>query len=973
MVQSILFGNIITKFAQNRLLKNSKTYLLFFFLWFAPLLGSAQTHNFLTYSLEEGLPQSQIYAMIEDAQGYLWLGTQGGGLSRFDGKTFINYGIRDGLSSNYIQALFEDKNGRIWIGTSNGICVFENGAIRDFSKQKLIVRTIYESDNQLFAANNSKTYVLKDSTFEQVRNEKTIPLDEVGVGEIRTFQTLENDDILIGTYGNGLHLFSNDSVSNFGLKNGISAKRILDIQKISEEEIWIATQDAGAIRWNPETNEILQLNDKNGLPTNHIRKVIKDRWGNIWMATSAGGLVKYLGKQFVHFDSENGLKGDYVYSVCESTNGAIWFSEYNKGIGRLDSSGITHFGKDSGFLDVKCKAIFEDSKNRLWIGTEGKGVGLLEADSFLIYTNENGLPSNWIRDIVETNDSSIWVATSDGIANLFKRNSILSLRPFDDKKYLKSGNTLSLVYHESKNQLWFGTQTGRVGFIKLPEGKIQFLDKNLNAAISSLRIDSTDYLWIASQGNGIFNINLNIEEPEITALEFDQTPLPKNTYLVSLDNENNLWAGTQSGVDKIILNESRQVVSIKHFGRQEGFVGIETCRNASICDQLGRLWFGTIGGLTCYTPGSIEPEPKKPNLQFKEVNLSYKPLIDSEFKAFSTSKGNLKEGLELPYNKNNLGFKFEAVHLGQPEKIRYQWKLTDSEWSPPSTQNEVLYSNLQPGDYQFQVRACVEEQCAELSTPLWEIRPPFWKTWWFYLISALSIIGLVSYVFFSRIRTIRKKAAAKQQQLEIENQLLHLEQQALQLQMNPHFIFNALNSIQSLIVSGDAANARLQLGKFAGLMRNILNNSRAEKITLEEEIQTLQKYLEIEQLNRNSHFNFEIKTSKNIFADDLELPPMLIQPFVENSVIHGVAHLPKGEGKIQISFDLKNDELHCKITDNGIGRQAAAQKTTKPNHRSIAMEVTRQRLAFLAKDRAIETLEVRDLESGTEVGLVVIV
>jgi len=334
--------------------------------------------------------------------------------------------------------------------------------------------------------------------------------------------------------------------------------------------------------------------------------------------------------------------------------------------------------------------------------------------------------------------------------------------------------------------------------VKLPAAEIQFLDKNLNAPIVSMRVDSSGYLWIASQGNGIFNINLNIEKPEITTLEFDNSYLPRNTYLISLDNENNLWAGTQSGVDKITLNESRQVVSLKHFGRQEGFVGIETCRNAAICDQLGRLWFGTIGGLTCYTPGSVEPEPIKPNLQFKEVNLSYKPLIDSKFSEFSTPNGNLKNGLELPYNKNNLGFKFEAIHLGQPEKIRYQWKLTDTEWSPPSTQNEVSFSNLQPGDYQFSVRACVDELCKELTTPEWEIRPPFWKTWWFYLISALSIIGLVSYVFYSSIRSIRKKAAVKQQQLEIENQLLHLEQQALQLQMNPHFIFNPSKNTSKL-------------------------------------------------------------------------------------------------------------------------------------------------------------------------------
>ena len=431
-----------------KLLK-SLAFLALLIFW---QLGAAQTYNFLSYSLEEGLPQSQIYAMIEDAEGYLWLGTQGGGLSRFNGQQFTNFTTNDGLPSNYIQALIEDKNGRIWIGHPKAISYFENGKIRTHSEENIKVTNFYETDNQLLAKSKKEIYIVEDSTLKKNSNS----LSSWNLGEIRATLDLEDGSKLIGTYGDKLLLSKNDSLIDFGEKIGFKANLISDIQQFSKNEIWIISEDAGAIRWNPETNDFIKINDRNGLPTNNIQKILKDKFGNIWMATSGGGLVKFLGNQFIHYNRENGLKGDLVYSISERKNGEFWLADYNKGIARLDSFSITHYGRDSGFLDVKCKALFEDSKQRLWIGTEGKGLGLMEADTFQVFTNENGLPSNWIRGIIETKDSTIWVATSDGIANL-KWDSTFTILPARREDYFKTGNTLSLVLDTLNNQIWYGT------------------------------------------------------------------------------------------------------------------------------------------------------------------------------------------------------------------------------------------------------------------------------------------------------------------------------------------------------------------------------------------------------------------------------------------------------------------------------------------------------------------------------------
>ena len=209
----------------------------------------------------------------------------------------------------------------------------------------------------------------------------------------------------------------------------------------------------------------------------------------------------------------------------------------------------------------------------------------------------------------------------------------------------------------------------------------------------------------------------------------------------------------------------------------------------------------------------------------------------------------------------------------------------------------------------------------------------------------------------------------------MEKHLLSLEQKALQLQMNPHFIFNALNSIQSLISQKDEKKARYQLAKFSKLMRSILENSRSQVITLEDEIQTLQDYLAIEKSSRGNTFDFKVTTLLEVDTEELMIPPMILQPFVENAIIHGVAHLTEN-GKIDIHFLQKNKILECSIQDNGIGREAAKEikSQIEHQHKSAALEVTQERLDILNKDmRGLKSLEITDLKnkngdaSGTKV------
>jgi len=258
-----------------------------------------------------------------------------------------------------------------------------------------------------------------------------------------------------------------------------------------------------------------------------------------------------------------------------------------------------------------------------------------------------------------------------------------------------------------------------------------------------------------------------------------------------------------------------------------------------------------------------------------------------------------------------------------------------------------------------------------------EIIPAFWQTNAFKLLLGSLTLLLLLGIFSLRVRRIKKKEKAKRAALELENELLSLEQKALQLQMNPHFIFNALNSIQSLVVNQKNDTAREQIQTFAGLMRGILSNSKKERITLKEEYETLDKYLSMEQFCQPSRFEYTIKLPVAHSADEIEIPPMLIQPFVENSIFHGVSHLKKG-GRIEVLFSIKGEHLHCEIIDNGVGRKRAQEikKENKKGHQSVALEVTQKRLGALNREGGYEHFRIEDVLNvdgeigGTKVSLV---
>ena len=432
------------------------------------------------------------------------------------------------------------------------------------------------------------------------------------------------------------------------------------------------------------------------------------------------------------------------------------------------------------------------------------------------------------------------------------------------------------------------------------------------------------------------------------------------------DNENSIWIGTNQGVNKLNLKKYREskVIDIKPFGKAEGFTGVE-CNNYGVWeDKDGAVWFGTVNGIVKYQPQAFKENKELSRTYFHSITVQN---IDTV----------MENGAILPYNYNNVGFYYRGISLTNPDRVRYMKMLEglETKWSEPSTEDYSKYGNLAPGHYTFKVKSCNSEGVWN-PEPLvfeFEIKTPFFKTWWF----ILSVVGLsvaVIMTFFQiRVQNIRKKEKAE---FDKKVEISKIELKALRAQMNPHFVFNSLNSIQHYILNSKSAEAAKYLNKFAKLIRVILSNSEKAMVTVNEDVESLRLYLELEQMRFDDKFDYSINVDESIDGDYDEIPPMLMQPYIENAVLHGL-NPKETKGHLKIDIFIKNKYIVCRISDDGIGREKSGEiKRTSPSnpHKSLGMKITSERVRILndinKSDLSVSVTDLID-EQGNSCGTMV--
>ena len=640
------------------------------------------------------------------------------------------------------------------------------------------------------------------------------------------------------------------------------------------------------------------------------------------------------------------IKTNYIFnntpvqSLAMDCTGSLLMAWDNKGVFMMDADENIHQAAWAKELSNKrVTAIASDQNCHLWIGTAGYGVFYYDGFNLTALSKDKEIAGDFISDIEVDNDGNIWIGTRDAGIKIIGADStgFNLINPLDNQ--LQNEKLITDLVKDPKGRIWVGTSNSGVHCFNKFELQYHYATAKPGEYNPVLKLApwNAKGICIATRQKEVHFLNTSDQAGAFTVVPVAEAV---QSFLKNQAGELFAYNGSQLGE----WVQEDDAYSIKDRGiNSSGF----QIYDYQINREDGTVYIATNNGLKKWS-GALANKINRPksSVSMTDVQLNYKSLenFKTNHKRFS-------------HIENNFGFAFQSKSL-YPSSIKYQWKLddTDADWSPSSDQTNVNYSALPPGNYTFRVRTAdlmSEDQFT------FRIKSAWWQN---RLLQILLAIALVSFLIAS-IRNYYKRKQLKEKQLyeklTMENQVLSLKQQALQLQMNPHFIFNALTSIQNLVGKEDPKKARFYLAKFSRLMRNILEHSREDFITLEEEMKLLDDYLSVEKLVHNDSFDFSIKVDPNV-DPSINIAPMMIQPFVENAVKHGASKVENG--KVEIDFQLKGKNISCTIKDNGPGFIARSNQ----EHKSISMEVISERLALLQKN-AKNHVQINSAKEGSNI------
>ena len=617
-----------------------------------------------------------------------------------------------------------------------------------------------------------------------------------------------------------------------------------------------------------------------------------------------------------------------ITSIKQDQIGHLWMAT-PQGLIQFDGTEFSHYNaKNSLFTNYV--TTFSIKKDSLFIGTKTHL-------SIKVNATFHHFKSKKINKIIF--DKGItYVATDEGLY-YFNKNY---LHPIEINTQLDFAKINDIIFYNGS----FFIASNR-GFWKVD----QLINPN-----KRIRLNSETYSILLQNGSELIAVKNTNTIAVFDGNKITQTikTISKITSVTKIENE--IWI--TSNKESIEILDANTYLFKRKINKYNSKLSSDSVY-AIYEDLQKNKWISTKNeGLIKYK--NPIAELRKPILFIVDIQVSYETLD-------SINPNNFDGILKLKAKQSTISFQYKTVNLLHPNKIEYRWTLNakTSNWSRT---NSIVFRDLKPGNYTFSVQARVfGSQESEHRIFTFVIATPFYKKTWF-LITFGAFLSFLFIAFTIRyIRVLKRKNEQQIASLQLKNHLLSLEQKALQLQMNPHFIFNVLNGIKAAGNAGNKTEMNATISKFATLLRAILNNSRTEDVALHEEINTLKNYVELEQMIHSKSFDYEIKTQlKGIDPEEILIPSMLLQPFIENSIKHGIQPLNK-KGLIVLKFEVKSSFLHCTIDDNGVGLQQS--KTNKKQYKSVAITVNRARIENLSGKNSFTIKELKDKENtiGTRV------
>lgn len=953
------------------------------FLWIGTWSGlnrfdgySFKTINRDFYAPSSGLTHPTVVGLIEDSLGFIWAATSKG-LNKIDPLAFTiqqfttENSVNKGFSCDTLLSISQDSYGFIWLGTTNGAFQFNTKTEQfiHFQHNTRDTRTISNSFVTVIKEDPDRNIWLgtKDGLNYLIRETGQIIsyFAQPGPGHLSSSSITDltfckEGYLWIGTK-NGLNRF--DPYTNwfepyYLLSKGItehlaSPNYVTSLHNDKNNDLWVGTQEFGLYLFNKSSKQFNNLanyiGDASIFHSNTIGDIIEDQNGLIWIGTSHRGLAKLIPEP--HSFKEY-LRGYPTYGITEYPKDFLWFGTqsgvfiFDKNLERIIRKIEHEFDNPLSLANNRVTNIVRDGAD-MWIATKS-GLSKYNTNSgdivnFYPDGTNNSIVGLEVWGILKASDDTFWFSTLSGISNY----NPVSGRFKNYRHDPKNPNTISSdlcyqVFEVEPGVFLISTQNGLNRFdsehnsweVFLPiPGDLYSISSDY---IFGVMRDIQGDLWIYTNGGGI-----NRFDPVSKSFEHFTTDdgLADNiAYGMIEDKDGFFWISTNNGLSRFDPIEERFI----KFDVQDGLPSNEFNFNGTYQTSDGEIFIGGVNGITSFFPLSYEGFSKPPSVQFTELIVHDEGAL-IEFP--------ISESINLKHYQNSFHISFSALDYLNPFKNKFEYKLDkfDNTWTSLDMGiHQIEYRKLPPGDYKLLLIGSNSMGASTKTSIKIKIHAAWWQTLLFKVfVSSLSIFVISFFILF-RYNSLQRKHSMEKQLLTIENELVQSQKFALRSQMNPHFIFNSLNSIQNFVLKNDVDAANYYLSNFSLLMRRVLENSQHNMIALDEEIQLIKLYIKMEKLRFSDKFDVEINIDPKIDIHQTRIPPMLLQPYMENAILHGL-QLIKHKGLLKIVFVDLGHGIDILIEDNGIGRTRANAIRKKQMHKSKGLENIEKRIQLYNK------------------------
>jgi two-component sensor histidine kinase len=909
--------------------------------------NAAQDFHYIEFTTKDGLAGNTVYDMCQDKDGFLWFATEAG-VSRYDGNSFSNYTTKDGLPDNEVLKIYGDSQGRIWMSPfKNELCFFKAGKIYNRNNCELLKKISLTSFILGFAEDNHGNLMFNDSKniyFLSV-TDSLIKLPITGQAVIRKnyfkpgFRIVNNDSVF--DYDFPTLIFKRKEDNSHPLSISISIKEddenlvyhpfpgIINLTYSGTQLRYVTTID-GCYRVNRSKDGLDRI--YHFLPGKKVLKAIEDEEGFLWISVPGEGVYKLTSTQITSLLTLNSREIGEIHTLVKYRNTIVAGCD----------DGVLHFiawdlksGYTKDYYSLRKESFRPSDIMRAYCSKLlSNGSCLIGFDAFLLKLHEGGETVKYTypaKSIIELPGDRFVLATALQVV----RGRTSDLKIIDTITNERATSVLSVG-----NDLYIGTLSG----LNLVKGNssTEFLGKEntlLRSKISDLKEDASGIIWIGTNNTGLIGLKNNKVVYHIT----EGNGLSSNIIQCLTIDSNVLWAGTNKGINKVSFKKGVPGIAIYSYAN-----GIASDMVTALMVDDRRVYAGTSAGLSVFDK-HFEIQAAAPRLRLLNI-VAGENEVDRN------------KSFEVGY-KERIKIDFTALSFSDHAGTYFVYKLHGYSEKPDTTSlSHIEFTSLPGQSYILELKAVSAsgKSSATISIPF-RVNSPFWEKRWFIISTVLISILLGWSIIFLwlRIRNRRRDRINFYQR-----EIMELRQKAVLAKMNPHFIFNSLNTLQDYIINKDFIAVNKLLVGISSLIRQTLENSFKATISIKEEIRYLSTYLEIEQMRFENKFQYSISTTTKDLdrMNNAEIPTLIIQPFVENAVRHGIGSLENEDGCINIKFYEKNGRVMSSVTDNGIGIVAHRKRMAQASKEYISR-------GTLLVEELIKTIEIstgRKIEISVE-------